>query len=409
MELEQAVFRMIEVMLKDQGVQKLADEASKVLGRPLWLTDLNYHFLTNPEAVYPVDRQLTEGYRSGMIGRENLVYLHREKIVDAISRQSGPYVYYDESLKRTLAVTAVRVKGVVTAHIAVLVGERPLSEQEIAFLNRLKDVFSLELQRTASANLGNRSVRSLILSELLEQRCTTMDRVYSRLEAAGYELASSLRLIVIRRRTEVREDFPWQTVEEQIAPVFRQSLHAEYHGHLILLMNQDSDMTQYQLEQLRQFMEHSELRAGVSYRFSDLSQLYRVYVETRDLLYLKDRLGVQEAVSRYEDAIVELAVAGLEGKLDPHSIAGDSVAKLTAYDQKYGQESLPTLKAYVECSFDLKRTAEKLHVHVNTMRYRVSRLREIMGIDLTDSRIIFELVLALGMLDLEQAKVRRIG
>lgn len=48
-------------------------------------------------------------------------------------------------------------------------------------------------------------------------------------------------------------------------------------------------------------------------------------------------------------------------------------------------------------------------MHVNTMRYRVSRLREIMGIDLTDSRIIFELVLALGMLDLEQAKARRIG
>lgn len=98
MELEQAVFRMIEIMLKDQGIQKLADEASKVLGRPLWLTDLNYHFLTNPKAVYPVDRQLTESYRSGMIGRENLVYLHREKIIDAISHQPGSYVYYDESL-----------------------------------------------------------------------------------------------------------------------------------------------------------------------------------------------------------------------------------------------------------------------------------------------------------------------
>ena len=404
MELEQAVFRMIKVMLKDLGIQALANEASKILERPLWLTDLNYHFLTDPGAVYPVSKELLENYRFGMVGKEHLAYLQRKKIAGAINQHEGPYVYFDESINGTFAVTAVRIKDVVVAHLVAGESERPMGEFDIAFLSRLKDIVSLELQRRSPALQGSRSVSSLIMSEMLERKCSTMEHVYNRLDAAKYTICQNLRLIIVCRVDEEKDNFPWSTVSEQIASVFQRSLYAEYHGRLVLLMNQDNDMSGYQAEQLEQILRLGNLKAGISCRFQDLARLYQIYGEARDLIVTMERLNVKRVLYRYEECIVEMAASYLIGKLDPHSIAGDSVSKLIDYDRQYGQETLPTLKAYLECSYNIKRAAKKLHVHENTMRYRVNRIEEIMGIELENSRSAFELVLALTMLEFDRAK-----
>ena len=392
MELEQAVFHMIEVMLKGPGIQALTNEASKILERPIWLTDLNYHFLTDPGAVYPVGSKVLENHRFGMIGKESLAYLHRKKITEAINQQEGPYVYFDESISITLAVTAVRVKDVVVAHLVASETERPMGEFDIAFLNRLKGIVSLELQRHSPALQGSRSVSFLVMSEMLERKCSTMEHVYNRLEGEKYTICQNLRLAVVCRIDEDTDDFPWSTVSEQMALIFQRSLYTEYHGRLVLLMNQDNDMNDYQAERLEQILRRGNLKAGVSYRFQDLAQLYQVYCEVRNLINTMGHLNARKAMYRYEDCIVEIAASQLTGKIDLHSIARDSISKLIDYDQQYGQETLPTLKAYVECSFNIKRTAQKLHVHENTMRYRANRLREIMGIDLNDSRNIFECI-----------------
>lgn len=404
MELEQAVFRMIEVMLKDPGIQALANEASKILERPLWLTDLNYHFMTDPGAVYPVDGKLAENYRFGTIRKEGLAYLQGKKIVEIINQHEGPYVYFDEMIGSTLAVTAVRVRDVVVAHLVAGEAGRPMGEFDIAFLSRLKDIMSLELQRRSPALQGSRSVLSLVMSEMLERKCMTMEHVYNRLEAAKYPICRNLRLVIVCRVDEEKDDFPWSTVLEQIAPVFQRSLYAEYHGRLVLLMNQDNDMSGYQAEQLEQILRLGNLKAGVSFRFQDLARLYHAYSEARDLIDTMERLNVRRTLYRYEDCIVEMAASHLIGRLDPHSIAGDSVSKLMDYDRQYGQETLPTLRAYVECSLSIKRTAEKLHVHENTMRYRIGRVEEITGLKLDSSRNVFELVLALTLLEFDRAK-----
>lgn len=252
MELEQAVFRMIEVMLKDPGIQALANEASRILERPLWLTDLNYHFLTDPGAVYPVSEKLVESYRLGMLGKERLVYLHQKNITELINMREGPYVYFDESLGNTLAVTAVRIRDIAVAHLVVCETDTPMGEFDIAFLNRLEDIMSLEIQRHSPAKQGSRSISSLVMSEMLERKCSTMEHVYNRLEAAKYSISQDLRLVVVCHNDEETDDFPWSTVSEQLALVFQRSLYTEYHGRLVLLINQDNDMSDYQAEQFRE-------------------------------------------------------------------------------------------------------------------------------------------------------------
>ncbi|WP_127579012.1 PucR family transcriptional regulator [Paenibacillus koleovorans] len=61
-----------------------------------------------------------------------------------------------------------------------------------------------------------------------------------------------------------------------------------------------------------------------------------------------------------------------------------SLRKLQAYDAEHDSGLTATLRAFLAHNSHIKETAEALHVHVNTLTYRLKRIAEIGGIDLDD-------------------------
>jgi DNA-binding PucR family transcriptional regulator len=60
-----------------------------------------------------------------------------------------------------------------------------------------------------------------------------------------------------------------------------------------------------------------------------------------------------------------------------------------------GADIVATLRAYLECRMHVERTAEKLAVHPNTVRYRISRFEELAGASLRDVSVAGEVWWAL--------------
>jgi hypothetical protein len=54
------------------------------------------------------------------------------------------------------------------------------------------------------------------------------------------------------------------------------------------------------------------------------------------------------------------------------------------YDQSHGSELVITLSAFLECGGNQEQTAEALTIHRSTLKYRLKRIREISGYDLSD-------------------------
>jgi hypothetical protein len=71
---------------------------------------------------------------------------------------------------------------------------------------------------------------------------------------------------------------------------------------------------------------------------------------------------------------------------------------LVAYDQAHDADLVRTLAQFLECGGSWSRCAELLHVHVNTLRYRISRVETLTGRDLGrfEDRVDFFLALRLS-------------
>ena len=52
------------------------------------------------------------------------------------------------------------------------------------------------------------------------------------------------------------------------------------------------------------------------------------------------------------------------------------------YDRRNNADLMPTLRAFLDCGGSWSRTAAQLHLHLNTVRYRIARVEELTGRDL---------------------------
>ncbi|WP_062214166.1 PucR family transcriptional regulator ligand-binding domain-containing protein [Streptomyces sp. NBRC 109706] len=74
------------------------------------------------------------------------------------------------------------------------------------------------------------------------------------------------------------------------------------------------------------------------------------------------------------------------------------LAPLRAYDERNNAALLPTLEAFLEEDCSWTRCAARLHLHVNTLRYRIGRVEQLTGRDLhrLEDAVDFLLALRLG-------------
>jgi hypothetical protein len=101
--------------------------------------------------------------------------------------------------------------------------------------------------------------------------------------------------------------------------------------------------------------------------------------------------GVVSSAEIYTHALLLATVPGDVRR----SFAARSLAPLFEYDRRHQSELVRTLGTFLDCAGSWHACAERMHVHVNTVRYRIRRVEELTGRDLSTMADRVDLFLAL--------------
>ena len=74
-----------------------------------------------------------------------------------------------------------------------------------------------------------------------------------------------------------------------------------------------------------------------------------------------------------------------------------TLGRLLSYDESKNAELVQTLEAFFECHGNLSQTAARLHIHRNTLTYRLEQISSITQLDLDDPDARFSLQFALKL------------
>lgn len=116
----------------------------------------------------------------------------------------------------------------------------------------------------------------------------------------------------------------------------------------------------------------------------------------RALRVLRSGSGAGRRVALLADVHVEALLLELQ---DLVAARGDrptgAVARLLDYDAQHHAHLVETLRAWLDAFGDVNAASAAVHVHANTFRYRLRRLTEVGGFDLTDPEARFAAMLQL--------------
>jgi len=108
------------------------------------------------------------------------------------------------------------------------------------------------------------------------------------------------------------------------------------------------------------------------------------YLLNRQTTTAGDR-GVAHAVGLFEDYRIPLNLLKIGAFIDDRGMADlDDIEKIKAYDVEQQTDYLDTLRAYLTLNGSISAMAASLHVHNNTVRYRLTRLAKDFDLDLDD-------------------------
>ena len=129
-----------------------------------------------------------------------------------------------------------------------------------------------------------------------------------------------------------------------------------------------------------------------------MSELPAVKRRLDDLLSVAAQKGARHQTLTTDSHWAELVLLMASRGLDSFELPRSPLRVLEEFDTDNGTEFVETLRVYLDSFGSVSAAANRLFLHSNTLRHRLSRITEVTGLDLDDpkQRLAVSLMLLIG-------------
>lgn len=246
-------------------------------------------------------------------------------------------------------------------------------------------------------------VRVSLLEELLTGRPVSYDLIRAQARRIGYDLDGRLAVAVVEVEGN-GADFG-RMLSGGLRFAGRPLLAAPYQGKLTVILPAVDGQLITAAEGVRQAVAErvgGQAFVGVGRPYAELRDLSRSYREACRALGLARKLGLANRPVLFDRLgfFRLLTILADEFPAEVRSFVDETLGKLAEYDRENRSDLVETLRVCLESNLNVSEAAEKLHVHRNTLLYRLRRVEEISGWNLENPDSRLALHLAVKLLDL---------
>lgn len=143
---------------------------------------------------------------------------------------------------------------------------------------------------------------------------------------------------------------------------------------------------------------HLDVSVGIGTPYEYICDFRFSYHEAKNALKISKMVTQDTRIYFYDDLDLYSFIAQVHNGKFLDDYVAHKLGKLLEADGVQDGNLLETLEAYLDHNCNANATAEDLYIHRNTMRYRLDKIKHILGVDLSDLSDCLELKLALAIL-----------
>ncbi|HET7591323.1 MAG TPA: helix-turn-helix domain-containing protein [Solirubrobacterales bacterium] len=295
------------------------------------------------------------------------------------------------------------VEGVTRVELRVadsIVGElryRAKTAPDAAIARMVTTLLALELERARSPEWASEEAAGAFVSAVLGREVTDRGDIVARAGELGADLDRGAGVVVLRAAPRAAQTGEWR---ERVLVLAQRALRSIAPGSLaaadggetaaevaaIVPAADDERLARAAAALSRELgdgLGGFHLSVGRSRRCADPVDLYRAGSEAQLAVNVGEAEG--HALLAFEDtgAYRLLLPAMSEDPAELERFYAETVQPLVSYDEQYETELVATVEAYLDNDGNVAATAKQLFTHRHTVRYRLERVRELCGHDVS--------------------------
>jgi sugar diacid utilization regulator len=389
-------------------VLALADAIAAMVGGPVVIDNPRLQVIAYSNMGGPIDDLRRQSILARSIPEGVMRRFVEEGVLRSIAQSTGTVRLPDWVGTRPRIGVAIRAGKEILGYIFVVEGDTPLGEEAERLLVEASRIAALHLLHLRSSEELEQRIRSDLLRGVLEERGST-ERLASqlRIDPTGSfvilaaqradpdeQVDGSARAGRLRDIVSLQCESVWR---HAVAVPVGDRTYAFLPGAEVLPSARVVRLAHELVERAGQSLGLT-LDVAVGTTVSHLSLLGRSRRTADQVLQLLRTHLAGRRVALFDDVRPHAFLLELQtlASVRDHVETG-KVAALRQYDAVHGSQYLLTLQAYLGCLGDVAVASKQIHVHPNTLRYRLRRLVELAELDLDDptDRLVAELQMRL--------------
>jgi sugar diacid utilization regulator len=266
-----------------------------------------------------------------------------------------------------------------------------------AIARMVTTLLALELERSRAPDWQSEEIAGVFVAAVLAREVTDRGDIVARAAELGTDLEKGAGAIVLRAAPRAAQTGEWRA---RVLTLAMRALRSLAPGSLatveegevateiaVIVPAENEERLQRAGAGLARELEDAlagfHLTIGVSRRVADPVDLYRAGNEARLAVNVGEAEG--QPLLAFEDtgAYRLLLPAMSEDPGELERFFAETIEPLAAYDDQYETELVATVEAYLANDGNVAATAKQLFTHRHTIRYRLERVRELCGHDVS--------------------------
>lgn len=377
--------QVIEKISQGSSIEDLAQFTYQTFHLPLIVADSGYRLIAyaggenihDPywqQIIYsgePTDHTIMkfyidDGLMEAITGSQEALYINWGVCVD-YPQTSGP-IYIDNNLEGFVSVLF-------------------MEEERLAFslkLNNLLRQFCGILMQSNNFRLTH-AINPV--KELLAQKFFDTETYTDLASLEGYlkivHLQPNYCVVVLSEKNQ--DSLLFSRMKSQIVKESSTILYYEKDQKLYLLFHQLVDLSLK--PSFANLIDQSESYCGISAVFNSLEQR-ETYIQQAELAHAAAlSLDFSSQCIYYSKVLSEIFLLQPLALFRKENIIPEELAHLFTYDAVHETELVKTLKVYLYWRNDINKTAKQLHIHRNTLIYRLNKIRDLTEVEIDDPEI----------------------
>ncbi len=400
--------RLLDVVIDGGSWQSIADTASELLDRPVVLEN---------SYLEPLARSVPEGFeksREEVLDKLHDVGVAELKKGDRAGRdryQRFPLKQGEEFPARV--TVPILVSRDVLGYVSGFEFEKHVNDLDLEALEGVATVAAVEMGRELARLEAENRLRGDFVDDLLAGEFDAGPTMLQRASYLGGDLSNGCLVLI----TDI-DAFGEYVIDNKLSEQEVQRIKNRYFGgvkqvirsyHDKALLTPKSDnvisflppvegseenlmkvarSTAVKIQSaLVELLPELRVSIGIGRFHEDPAETGRAYREAQTALDVSQRLGETGSIASFDDmGVYKLLLSAMEE--DPEEVNNfyeETIARIVSYDAEHKTNLVGTLETYLANNCSIAATAESLFTHRHTIRYRLGRIADLTGLDVSRS------------------------